>query len=118
MSLPASNTTCDIYRNAHSPPAAPDVAGVKCFLRAKGASTLTTPNYSHELWVDPSVDIRDGGGVAGLTISANADKVYIPDKNGTFFYVVLVRRHGRGTAMDHLRLLLQRQSVTYPSNNL
>ena len=52
MPLPiAPNTTCDIYRVTNSPPAAPDVAGVRCYLGPRGQSTLTTGNYQYELWV-------------------------------------------------------------------
>jgi hypothetical protein len=117
MTVPVYNTTCDIYRAASPvPPAPPDVAGVKCLLNPKGASTLTTQNYTHELLVDPTVDIRDGQDA--LSQGTNPDKVYVPDKNGTLFLVILVRRKGRGTALDHKWCLLQRQTPSYPTNNL
>jgi hypothetical protein len=116
MTLAATNTTCDIYRAGNVPPAPPDVAGVHCFLEARGQSTLTTQNYTHVLWVGPTVDIRDGSG--GLSAGTNPDRVYVPDKNGTAFTVILVRRYGRGTGMDHKRALLQRLPPPWPTDNV
>jgi hypothetical protein len=116
------STTCDIYRAGHTPPAAPDVAGVKCFLAPKGQSTLTTDvggtgsGYSHVLYVDQAVDVRDGSGA--LAQGTNPDSVYVPDKNGTPFIVILVRRYARGTANDHLQCLVRRLTPTWPTANL
>jgi hypothetical protein len=125
MSVPTTNTTCDIYRNAHSPPSQPDVQGVPCFLKPKGASTLTGLNYTHEMLVNPSVDIRDGYAAGGgatspaqITLAGTYDKVYVPNMNGVPYFVVLVRRVGRGTPLDHLSVLLVRSTATYPTNNL
>ncbi len=118
MALPTSNTTCDIYRSGNSPPAAPDVAAVKCFLEPKGQSTLTTQNYTHVLWVGPTIDIRDDTSGGTFSVGANTDKVYVPDKNGTLFKVVLVRRYARGTPVDHKKALLLRQAPSWPTDNL
>jgi hypothetical protein len=124
MALPVTNTTCDIYHNPNLPPAAPDVAGVKCFLKPKGASTLTTVNYTHVLLVGPNVDIRDDRGTASFTLGAVSDTVWIPDKNGTRFEVVLVRRQGRGTPLDHKEVLLERRHIgsgeptNWPTDNV
>src|SRR5947209_1912406 len=116
MTVPITNTTCDVYRATRSPPAAPDVAGVKCYLEPRGRSTLTTNNYTHVLRVNVTVDLRDGSG--GLNQGTNPDKVYVPDKNGTPFTVILVRRVGRGTNLDHLEALLNRAGPTWPTSNL
>src|SRR5258708_5701069 len=126
MALPMPpNTTCDIYRSGHTPPAAPDVAGVKCYLAPKGQSTLTTPQsvssvgYTHEMSVGPTTDIRDGTSVPSLMPASGGDTVYIPNKNGTLFAVCIVRRYGRGTSVDHKRVLLQRGAIsTWPTDNV
>jgi hypothetical protein len=124
MSLPMpANTTCDIYHANNAPPASPDVAGVKCFLMAHGQSTLTSTKYTHVLYVDATVDIRDNYDPPTMTSpipggATSGETVYVPDKTGTAFTVVLVRRFGRGTAFDHKRVLLLRQAVTWPSNNV
>jgi hypothetical protein len=108
MALQQSNTTCDIYRNGNAPPAAPDVAGVKCYLAPDWASghvaalqASTTGRWTHVLLVGPSVDIRDAYlpsqlGADGFGLNSN-DWVYVPDKNGTKFAVIYVERLGRGT---------------------
>src|SRR5262249_59254420 len=98
MTVPTTNTTCDIYRSTSPPPpAAPDVAGVKCFLNPKGQSTLTTGVYTHVLLVPTGTDVRDQFPGNTFGVGPAADIVYVPDKNGTKFLVVLVRRQGRGT---------------------
>jgi hypothetical protein len=119
MALPYTNTTCDIYRAGNAPPAAPDVPGVKCALEPMGQSTLTTENYSHVLLVSPTTDIRDDLS-STFTAGINADSVYVPNKNGTKFQVILVRRRGRGTALDHKYVLLNRVQggVNWPTNDV
>ena len=116
MPLPFSNTTCDIYRAGSLPPAAPSVAGVAALIAPKGASTLTSQNYTHVMYVPLTTDIRDkaAGAPAGFTVdAANADTVWIPDKNGTRFDIVLIRRAG-----DQKQVLLQRHGpASWPSNN-
>src|SRR4051812_1756223 len=108
MSVPYFNTTCDIYRVGNAPPASPDVASVKCAIEPKGQSTLTTPYYTHVLRVPASTDIRDDLQANSLLAGANCDKVYIPDKNGIWYKVVLVRTRGLRTALVHKEVLLYR----------
>jgi hypothetical protein len=118
-SLPVpANTTCDIYRSASAPPAAPDVAGVSCYLAPKGQSTLTTPYYTHVLLVPQGTDLRDDYVAGDFTGVNGGDHVWIPDKNGTRFDVILVRRVGRGTSVDHLMALVKRSSEPWPTQNL
>lgn len=118
MGLPAPpNTTCDIYRNGNSPPAAPDVAGVPCRLEPRHHERpLTDIMETHRLLVDFTVDIRDNFPAA--QDGSTGDKVYIPDQNGTLYRVALVKRQNRGTSQDHKIALLRRQAVTWPSNDL
>src|SRR5437868_6708512 len=93
-----SNTTCDIYRNGHVPPAAPDVAGVAIYLTADYAlgrehnESDQTHAWTHQMVCGATVDVRDG-----FTLGAAADFVYIPDKNGTKFSVMKVMRRNRNT---------------------
>jgi hypothetical protein len=126
MSIPfPTNTTCDIYRAGRQPPQTPDVAGVNCFLQADwsggqehGEGRSATENYTHILYVDVAVDIRDAWGPVSTT---QQDTVYIPDKNGTPFYVIFVERVFRGTANDSKRAYLQRYPGTvgiWPTENL
>ena len=117
LPVPA-NTTCDIYRVGNAPPANPDVAGVKVNLSPKGQSTLTTSSYTHVMLVPQGTDIRDNFIASSFSAGANCDNVYVPDKNGTKFAVVLVRRIGRGSPLDHLQVLLARQAPTWPSQDL
>jgi hypothetical protein len=130
MTLPHTNTTCDVYRAGNGPPAAPDVAGVRCHLTPKGASTLTTVLYTHVLLVPPTTDVRDGYVVTSLQANPGntatvqlgvADRVYVPDRNGTLFRVVLVRRQGQGTGLDHKVVLLARDdggNIPWPTDNV
>lgn len=120
MALPVSNTTCDIYRSTSpSPPNPPDVADVPCYFSAKGASTLTTPYYTHKLLIGPDVDIRDDYTPGSMSAGANCDRVYVPDQTSpTYYRVLLVRRVGRGTALDHKECLLQRVATTWPSDDV
>jgi hypothetical protein len=119
MAVPYTNTTCDVYRSGHAPPAAPDVAGLPCALVPKGASVLTSGQYTHLLLVAPNADVRDDYNPGALAAGPNADRVYVPDRTGTLFLVVLVRRKGRGTALDHKEVLLVREGgVTWPNDNL
>lgn len=118
MSQPLlTNTTCDIYRDAHSPPSAPDVAGVACRLEALTVYDTSTNEYvTHLLYVPATTDVRDN--YPNFLDGRDGDKVYVPDKNGTLFRVVLVRRHMRGTEQDHKQVVLRRQAVTWPSDNV
>ena len=133
MAIPTPNTTCDIYRYNHSPPADPDVAGVPCVLipdfvggHALSAATIAEAalRWTHILLVGPTTDLRDhyiGGGPGSQgteSIGANPDLVYIPDKNGNQFIVICVERVGRGTAADQKRAFIQRVTTTWPTNDL
>ncbi len=127
--LMGTNTTCDVYRSTNAPPASPDVAGVAIYLKPKGQSTLTTPQYTHVANVAVGTDIRDdfiSGGGTGTWVGLTADTIYVPNKTGTAFQVVLVRRIGRGTSGDMLEMLLLRETNSgamspqppWPTSNL
>jgi hypothetical protein len=131
MGLPIkTNTTCDIYRSSHSPPAAPDVAAVGINLESGFApphisatvNTTTGARWTHIAICDTSVDIRDayipGTSVGQDTFGANFDSVFVPDKNGTKFAVVFVERVGYNSGQDFFRVYLQRLSPTWPTANL
>jgi hypothetical protein len=122
-----SNVTCDIYRVANNPPAAPNVAGVKIFLSAdyardhdKAISSQTVMRWTHQALLPLNTDIRDDYrfSLSGSGTSTNEDKVYVPDKNGTEFLVIFVERINRGTTQDCLRAYLQRQPPTWPTQQL
>lgn len=124
MSLPIkSNTTCDIYRSGNSPPSAPDVADVPCFLRpayreGKEASEGDASNtFTHILLVAADVDIRDG--YSGDGTYGSTDSVYIPaDATTPEYKVKFVERVDSGGTLDHKRVFLDRQSVNWPASNL
>jgi hypothetical protein len=133
MAIELTNTTCDIYRNAHSPPAAPDVAAVPILLEpdfrssheAATISSSTSSRWTHQALCDVSTDIRDGyqgpggGSQAGQeVVPSGQDHVWVPDKNGTPFEVIFVERVGQGTDGDCLRVFLQRKAPTWPTSNL
>jgi hypothetical protein len=124
MALPVSaNTTCDIYRAGRAPPAAPDVAGVKCFLSADYSRRMETGegdpssyHYTHTMLVDSGTDVRDA--LANFTQPGVGDSVYVPDQTGTPFVVRCVERCGRGTGMDLKKVYLDRRLPSWPTNNL
>jgi hypothetical protein len=131
VALTQSNTTCDVYRNGNAPPAAPDVAGVKCLLTPDFANghtaalqNTTTLRWTHVLLVGPGVDVRDGYTVSNVTFGEEGvdgtvnDFVYVPNKNGTKFGVIFVERVGLGTGGDVKRVYLQRYQPAWPTNNL
>ena len=87
MSLPmAPNNTCDIYRTGHTPPATPDVAGVACYLMPYGQSSLTTPNYTHILYVAATVDIRDNFIASTVSTAATPTPCTSPTIPGRRFW--------------------------------
>src|SRR5436305_1605857 len=125
MSLPfASNTTCDIYRAGNEPPNAPDVAGVQCYLvgdffrrTESGEGDAAGGRYTHTLLVPLATDIRDDYDAG--TFGTGNDSVYVPDKNGTAFYVRFVEVKSRGTPAAHKKVYLDRRQVTgWPTSNL
>jgi hypothetical protein len=120
--LPAG-TTCDVYRQGRSPPAAPDVAGVAGYLQADyagrmeaGAGEAAQYRFTHVLLVDAGADVRDS--FWGWAANATADTVYIPDKNGTAFKVVHVEVVGRGSPAAARKVYLDRKLPPWPTNNL
>jgi len=119
MSLPVpANTTCDVYHGTNAPPNPPDVAGVSCYLeeRFRNIKPTMSPGivYDHILRVEATVDIRDQyNGAPG-----GSETVYVPNKNGTGFKVMAVARVGRGTALDHKIVYLQRTGVSWPTNDV
>lgn len=122
MALPvAKNSTCDIYRVGNTPPADPDVAGVASRLLPRfvggqeaGERAVASIIWTHEMWVESSVDIRDG--YSGNSAFTDEDNVYIPDKNGTKFKVVFVEIINRGEATEYKRVFLDRHLPTWPAN--
>jgi hypothetical protein len=124
MALPVpSNTSCDIYRNGNAPPAAPDVAGVPCYLtcdwrggQEAGDRNSVNLTWTHVMLIEINVDLRDS--YVGRGIFSQQDTVYLPDQSGTAFVVVFVERLQRGTAHEHKRVFLDRQQPTWPSNEL
>jgi|SRR5215467_2113906 len=118
-----SNTTCDIYRSTNAPPANPDVAGVPIYLAPDyvGGAEHNESNqgnaWTHIASLAATTDIRDGY-QGGPFLLVNPDNVYVPDKNGTKFKVILVVRKGRNTANDFKKVYLQRQTPTWPTQNI
>ena len=133
MAIPTPNTTCDIYRYNHSPPATPDIPGVPCVLIPDFAGGHAVPSvtlgdaslrWTHILLGGATTDLRDHylGGSAGSqgseAIGAEPDYVYIPNMNGTQFVVIYVERLGRGTPGDQKRAFIQRVTTTWPTNDI
>lgn len=114
----APNTTGDIYYAGNSPPAAADVSGVAFHLTAafqrgsEGSEGDQDFRWTHLGGFKASVDIRDNWP------SAANSSIYVPDKNGTQFLIVFVELVNRGTAAEHKRVYLERQSVSWPSDEL
>jgi hypothetical protein len=114
-----SNTTCDIYRNGHAPPAAPDVAGVAIYLTPDYAmgrehnESDQTHAWTHLMVCGAAIDVRDG-----FTLGSSSDFAYVPNKNGTKFSVIKVVRRNRNSSNDLKVVYLQRQTPTWPTNNL
>jgi hypothetical protein len=128
MALAQTNTTCDIYRSGNPTSNPPDVPGVKIMLTPDFAMSHeaaiqsgTTGRWTHIALMAATTDVRDGYGNGSPNAEAaysNWDQVWVPDKNGTKFIVVFVERMGLGTPQDAKRVYLQRQSPTWPTNNL
>ncbi|HBI44922.1 MAG TPA: hypothetical protein DDY78_19010 [Planctomycetales bacterium] len=118
MSLPMpANITCDIYHGQNLPPAPPDVPGATGYLEEDFRNLKPAINpiftYTHILRVETTVDVRDGySGVPG------GSAVYVSNQSGTRFQVQAVARVGRGTAVDHKIVYLQRINLTWPSNDV
>jgi hypothetical protein len=118
------NTTCEIYRTGNAPPAAADVAGVACHLRALYSLGLeaeeggtAAKKFTHVMDVAFRTDVRDAYDAG--TVGATADTIYVPDKNGTPFKVVFVEGHFPGSQdRSFKRVYLARKTPTWPSQQL
>src|SRR5262249_51794389 len=115
---PANNTTCDIYYSPNVPPATPDVAGLaSCFTpRLAGGTAASegrqTSRWTHLLCLAADADVRD------TYPNAPANRVYVPDKNGTGFDVVFVELVNRGTPARYRRVFLSRRAPAWPTSEL
>ena len=126
MALPIQpNTTCDVYRTGTTPPAAPAVAGVPCYLQPdwragqnEGTRPLTPTAlvWTHVMLVDTSVDLRDG--YIGTLAWGAQDTIYVPNQNGTAFRVIFIERVHSGRSEDHKRVYLDRQTPAWPTNEV
>jgi len=114
-----ANTTCDIYITPNVPPAAPNTAAVPITLTsvwqagAEATEGTTTAKWTHVMKCARDVDIRDTYPAGGA-----ANRVYVPDKNGTRFDVIFVETVNRGTATEYKRVFLVRQTPGWPTNVL
>ncbi len=133
MSLPMPpNVTVDIYRNSSAasplPDGTPAAANVKGYLapwvqsgRFGSANWL---RWTHILYLDPSVDVRDAynSQLDPARNNALADTVVITDSGGakkTPYYVVFVELAFRGTSYAQLRVYLDRfQPSQWPVDSL
>jgi len=112
MFLP--NTTCDYFDNGHLPETdSPDLAAVPIFLDGdfmRGNLGIGNLRWTHLLQV--------GGNVEILAADAPANRVYVPNKDGTCFEIVFVEVLERGKAGSFKRVYLERKSITWPSEQL
>lgn len=116
-------TTCDVYRAAHNPPAAPDVAAVPIdmfgsfFRRTEsGEGDTAAGHYTHTIDFDLAVDIRDDYNEG--TPGANRDHIYVPDKTGTQFVVRFVERREDESSGPYKRAYLDRKTPNWPTDAL
>jgi hypothetical protein len=124
MALPVQpNTTCNIYRLGTSPPTDPAVSNVPCYLQpdwrggaAGGMRQVNALTWTHVMLVDATIDIRDA--YTGAATVSPQDTVFIPDDGGTQFNVVFVERLERGTPNEHKRVFLDRQTPSWPTNEV
>jgi hypothetical protein len=68
--------------------------------------------YSHLLYVAFGTDIRD------KYPNLPGNLVCVPDKTGTSFKIVFVELANRGTPAAYLRVYLNRQAPTWPTQQL
>jgi hypothetical protein len=102
-----SNVTVDIFTSGNGPGGVPAAAAVPCYLTPKGQSTLTSPYYTHVLYLPTGTTIADDFQPGTLTPGNTADVVYIPSGgSGSPYTVVLVREWSIGSPLDHLEALL------------
>lgn len=125
MSLPvAANKLCQVYHNPNTPPNAPDVANVPCFLKPAWVAGQEHGDWAafglvwtHIMLVDSSVDLRDSYGGQEFLNTAG-DIITIPDVNGTKFTVIFIELLHAGTPTEHKRVYLDRHLPTWPTNEL
>ncbi len=100
-------TTADVYRSGHTPPAAPDVAGITIHLQGRYRNTKPAPTYTHRAYIALGIDVRDG------------DLLCVPNQNGTRFTVVRLGRVRSLGGMEVKSVLLNRQAAPpWPTQNL
>ena len=121
--IPA-NTTCDIYRQGNSPPAAPDVAGVAIYLKPDfragmeaGEGNSNQMAWTHTAVFELAADVRDRYDIAP-SFGGAGDEIYVPNQNGTRFLVMFVERRQRNTAEDHKLAYLRRATPNWPTSEL
>lgn len=124
MPIPVAYThTCDIYHSPNGPPLDPDVAEAQLNLRPDFAigqergdrSSSAALTWTHIGLFDHSTDLRDGYSGGG-TFATN-DTIYIPDKDGTAFYVMFIEILEFSGGL-YQRVYLDRQTPTWPTDNL
>jgi len=112
MFLP--NTTCDYFETGHLPPDdEPDLAAVPIFLDGdfmRGNLGIDKLRWTHLLKVRANVEI--------LAADSPANRVYVPNKDGTCFEIVFVEVLERGKAGSFKRVYLERKSIIWPSEQL
>jgi hypothetical protein len=99
-------TTCDIYRLGRSPPQAPDVAGVAVHIQGRYRNIKPSIRYTHKAYFAFGVDIRD------------SDVMYVPNQNGTPFTVVKLARVRSIGGQEVKTVLLIRDTVPWPTQNV
>jgi hypothetical protein len=99
-------TTCDIYRQGHSPPVAPDVASVAVHIQGRYRNIKPSIKYTHKAYFALGVDIRD------------SDTIYVPNQNGTPFTVVKLDRVRSMGGQEVKTVLLIRGNVPWPTQNV
>jgi hypothetical protein len=112
MFLP--NTTCDYFEDGHLPETdSPDLAAVPIFLDGDfmhGTLGIDKLRWTHLLKVRANVEI--------LAADSPANRVYVPNKDGTCFEIVFVEVLERGKAGSFKRVYLERKSIIWPSEQL
>ena len=112
MFLP--NTTCDYFEDGHLPETdSPDLAAVPIFLDGdfmRGNLGIDKLRWTHLLKVSANEEI--------LAADLAANRVYVPNKDGTCFEIVFVDVLERGKASSFKRVYLERKSITWPSEQL
>jgi hypothetical protein len=81
-----------------------------------GATGVEHLRYTHVLFADPSVDVRDAFNDFGLP--GTPDQVAVPDASGTAWDVVFVDRPRPDSPHDVVRVLLCRRLPPYPTRDL